>query len=401
MQISDPANTAPKYPDQDLTAAGDQSETATRSVAENADAGTKVGEPVPADDTDALMYALSGADASSFEVDVNGQITTAEELDYETKSTYTVALLAMDPSGAHDTIMVTIMVTDENDGAVIAGLEEIEYAEGGEDAVATFTATDPDADAEDIEWSLGGPDKADFEIDGGVLTFKESPNYEKPSDRDEIPDSEATGDQGKGDNVYKVTVIASGGEQEVAVTVTDVDEDGEVTFDQPQPQATRDLKASFSDEDGKEDPTWQWSRGASKEGPWTDIQGAMTPGRNPTAADVGNYLRATVTYTDKFGEKEVSGVTANPVELRTLANAAPKFASDIEAITVNENVSGAIGDPILATDADNDILLYALDGATDADNAKFSIGKTTGQLSVKNEDGENFESDGSTTDGRG
>ena len=63
------------------------------------------------------MYALSGADASSFEVDINGQITTAEELDYETKSTYTVALLATDPSGAHDTIMVTIMVTDENDPA--------------------------------------------------------------------------------------------------------------------------------------------------------------------------------------------------------------------------------------------------------------------------------------------
>ena len=80
----------------------------------------------------------------------------------------------------------------------------------------------------------------------------------------------------------------------------------------------------------------------------------------PTADDVGNYLRATVTYEDKSGEKAISGVTAEPVEARTLANARPKFSDDIEAITVNENVSGAIGDPILATDDDNDVLLYAL-----------------------------------------
>ena len=46
--------------------------------------------------------------------------------------------------------------------------------------------------------------------DGGVLTFKDkSPNFESPTDADE--DTAASGDQGKGDNVYKVTVEASGG----------------------------------------------------------------------------------------------------------------------------------------------------------------------------------------------
>ena len=82
-----------------------------------------------------------------------------------------------------------------------------------------------------------------------------------------------------------------------------------MTFDQPQPQATRALKASFSDDDGEDSPSWQWSSGASAEGPWTDIQGAITAARKPTTGDVGNYLRATVTYEDKFGEKTVSGVT--------------------------------------------------------------------------------------------
>ena len=281
---------------------------------------------------------------------------------------------------------------------------EVSYAENGEDPVATFSASDPDADADDIDWDLGGVDVADFEIDGGVLTFKESPDFEKPTDRDEVDDADEVGDQGKGDNVYMVTVLASGGSQEVAVTVTDVDEPGKVTFDQPQPQVSRDLKASFSDEDGDEGPSWQWSRGASMEGPWTDIDGAMTAARNPTAADVGMYLRATVTYEDKFGEQTVSGVTVNAVEERTVANAAPAFPATVDPISVDENVTGDVGDPIVATDPDNDILLYSIVADVDTDESgtidsdenisddeKFKIGSTTGQLSLSNEDGENFE----------
>ena len=220
---------------------------------------------------------------------------------------------------------------------------ELTYAENGTDPVATFSAEDADADGDSIVWGLDGVDKDDFEIDGGVLTFKNTPNFEKPTDRDE--DTVAAGDQGKGDNVYKVTVEASGGKQEVEVTVTDVDEAGSVSFDQPQPQATRALTASVKDDDTPlEDSKWQWSRGPGVDGPWTDIQGQANRSRKPVAADVGSYLRATVTYTDKHGAQTVSGVTDNPVEARTLANASPKFG-EIDAISVNENVGGNIGDP--------------------------------------------------------
>ena len=70
VQVSDPANTAPKFPDQDLVTAGDQSDSTMRSVPENDDSAT-VGEPVNAGDgdTDRLLYALSGDDASMFKVD--------------------------------------------------------------------------------------------------------------------------------------------------------------------------------------------------------------------------------------------------------------------------------------------------------------------------------------------
>ena len=64
---------------------------------------------------------------------------------------------------------------------------------------------------------MSGADKGIFEIDGGVLTFKNSPNFEGAKDGDEDPDS--SDDQGAGDNVYQVTVHASGGKVDAVVTV--------------------------------------------------------------------------------------------------------------------------------------------------------------------------------------
>ena len=284
-------------------------------------------------------------------------------------------------------ILATLMILAP---AASAADAEYDYAEDREDAVATFSASDPDADAGDIEWSLEGVDKDIFEIsDEGVLTFEEQPDFEKPKDEDE--DTDSAGDQGKGDNVYKVTVVASEGKLDVVVTVTNVNEDGEVTFTQPQPQATRPLLAEFTDEDGKEDPSWQWSRGPEGGGPWTAIEGATTASRSPVAADIGSYLQATVTYTDSFGEQTVSGVTMNRVEGRTLANTAPEFP-DIDPIEVDEGVDGNIGDPITATDADNDHLLYdkgevdedGTVGADPNDNALFDV-SSGGQISLKEE----------------
>ena len=69
--------------------------TTTRSVQENAAAGSPVGAPVTATDADEadkdlLTYTLSDADAGPFALNPNtGQLTVAEgtELDYETKAT--------------------------------------------------------------------------------------------------------------------------------------------------------------------------------------------------------------------------------------------------------------------------------------------------------------------------
>ena len=201
VQVSNPANGAPVFPDQDLTTVGDQSDTASRSVAENKNK-ENVGGPISATDgnTDALLYTVSGDDEASFSVDNMGQIKTAAKLDFETKDEYMVALTATDPSGARDTIMVTVTVTDGPDPAVITGSTSEDYAENGTGPVATFSATDQDGD--DIVWSLGGADAKLFTIDGGVLAFAKAPNYESPK-------SASIGTRADM-NVYNVIVQATG-----------------------------------------------------------------------------------------------------------------------------------------------------------------------------------------------
>ena len=372
---------------------------------------------------DLLLYTMSGPDADSFDISRNnGQLMTKADLDFETKATYQVVVTAADPSGAADSILVTINVTDEDDPADIAGASSLSYAENGTGPVATFAATDQDGDA--IEWSLSGDDADLFTIDGGVLAFKESPNYEEPS-------SAVTGGTIEERNAYNITIEATGGTHSVTVNVTNVDEAGSVSINKPQPQVGRGLEATLEDEDGGvSDETWQWARSEDGE-TWTDIEGATAQSRSPSGDDAGNFLRATVTYADSFGNgKMVSAVTTNRVEARTVANAAPSFADQDEDTTspdtievsrkVAENAGkgSGVGKPVSATDADSDVLLYSLedgnltgtppahvndDVATDADGTAtpsssdgdsrhFTIDPTTGQIKINVDNGLNYES---------
>ena len=98
---------SPSFPD---------TETGTRSVPENTASGQDIGEPVVATDPDSgdsLTYSLSGPDAASFAtVASTGQLRTRAALDYETTSSYSVAVTATDTHGLRDTIDVTITVTN-------------------------------------------------------------------------------------------------------------------------------------------------------------------------------------------------------------------------------------------------------------------------------------------------
>ena len=260
----------------------------------------------------------------------------------------------------------------------------IKYAENGTGPVGVFHAYDQDGEA--IEWSLDGPDEAWFTIDGGVLAFREAPDYEDPRS--------AGGGNVEARNVYRVTIEANGAAHDVAVRVTDVDEAGAVKIDRLQPQVDRPLAASLLEEDGGVAVKgWQWARSRDRR-TWTDIDGATSPKRSPEPADQDMYLRATVTYADKFGsDKAASAVSANRVEARTLSNAAPSFVDPdgVEVTTLERSVTenSAVGSPVgrsvSATDEDEDILLYELldtPDLGDEDGARFTIDSGTGQIRV-------------------
>ena len=202
-----------------------------------------------------------------------------------------------------------------------------------------------------------------------------------------------------------MTVKATGGELKVAVKITNLNEDGEVELNKPQPQVGRGLEASVSDPDSDpEDQTWQWARSMDGETGWIDIETSTSANRSPESADAGYYLRATATYTDMFGEGQMaSAVTESTVEDKTTANAAPSFSgldqNDVATngvqlmrpVAENSAKDTAIGKkPLTASDTDSDVLLYSIVAeqgdqeppVDSSDYAKFTIEPRSGQLKV-------------------
>ena len=135
----DTRNRAPVFDDQDAETDGVQNESTIRKVGENTKAladdddgdaidaddaaGDNVGSVVTATDpdpnTEELIYTLGGADADKFRVRSNGQIEVGAgtKLDYETKDTYMVTVMAEDSFSESASIMVTITVTDMDEAA--------------------------------------------------------------------------------------------------------------------------------------------------------------------------------------------------------------------------------------------------------------------------------------------
>ena len=190
--VADTDNKAPLFPDQDSEMDGRQTDQ-KRTVAENTGSGMPIGDDDPVTATDVSMavdgmetpeiltYTLGGADAASFSIArATGQLSTKADLDYETKRSYTVMVTATDPGGISVTAAVTIEVTDVDEAPELSGEAPGKYAENGRTPVATFTASDPERAT--IIWSLSGADAGDFTIDGGVLRFTSSPDFEAQAD---------------------------------------------------------------------------------------------------------------------------------------------------------------------------------------------------------------------------
>ena len=127
------------------------SDEATRTVGENTPWLQNIGGPVTATDgdDDPLTYSLENAGTSHFTiVRSTGQLQTGSALNFEAQSVYTVKVIATDPSGAKDSITVTINVTDVDEPGTVS----LSWKQPQVDTVLTATLTDPDGDISGVTW---------------------------------------------------------------------------------------------------------------------------------------------------------------------------------------------------------------------------------------------------------
>ena len=400
-------------PDDDEPAFTD--DTITRTIPEDTEAGDPVQGPVTASDGDDFVYELKGTNASSFTLDQSGQISVGEGtvFDYETKSSYSVEVRALGPSGSNDIgkTTVTIMITNvEEEPEITGGDREISVDEGTAPTTVleTYTGTDDEDKKRNksVVWSVhdtdtpNAPPSEVFSIgntgsDRGKLRFKNQPDYESPfQPQNNDPLEEA--------NTYTVYVRATDNgttvnpnvtmstTETVTVKVVNKDEDGTVTFSSLQPLQDIQLDPTLTDPDGRvpvnevvtypinddltdhATTTWKWERSRNRTSRWVEIVATTTDNpmidthmRTPEEADVGFFLRATASYTDGQGEnKSQSGVTAEPV-LKNLDNDTPVYRHadgntytdpNDAAVLASDAAQNADGDPIQVNDPIPDTL---------------------------------------------
>ena len=106
----------------------------------------------------------------------------------------------------------------------------------------------------------------------------------------------------------------------MTVTVANLEETGTLTFVGEVTQGANGvlLQATLTDPDVVATETWVWQRRTGRSGPWMDIANTNAS-YTPSAADVGQYLRASVTYTDGAGTNETTLTKAT--DLRTVNDA--------------------------------------------------------------------------------
>ena len=241
---------------------------------------------------------------------------------------------------------------------------------------ATLSATDANGDA--LTYAIaGGVDAARFTINAttGVLSFASAPNYESPTDAG-------------ADNVYDLTVSVTDGKaaaviQPLAITVTDVFENGAPVFASPATVSAAEnqlVAATVSATDPNGDALAYAIAGGADAARFTinATTGALSfvsaPNYEaPTDAGANNVYDLIVSVTDGIAPPVTQALAITVTDV--FENSAPVFTSPATASAAENQLVAAT---LAATDPNGDALTYAIAGGADA--ARFTINATTGAL---------------------
>ena len=273
-----------------------------------------------------------------------------------------------------------IVIDKPNVAPVFAGGESItrsvsENTSANVNIGTAITATDADNDT--LTYTRGGTDETSFEIDSatGQLKTKVTLDYETK-------------------NTYSVTVTVSDGSLtdtiNVTINVTDIDE----TIPNRAPVFTEgdstarivaentDAGVNFGAAVAATDPdgnTLAYTIGGTDATAF-EIDGAM--GQLNTKAELDYETKNAYSVTITVSDGSLTDTINVNINVND-ANDAPVFTEgDATTHTVAENAAAGIhiGTPIIATDADGNILTYTLGGT---DVAFFEVDNTIGQLKTK------------------
>ena len=320
-----------------------------------------------------LRYVATAAGAVTV-VGRLGAATRATVRDLAPSTAYEIQVQASSPEGTSDwSEPVAARTTDNRPPTFAASTVTRAVAENTAADVsigAPVSATDADGDA--LTYALGGQDAGSLAIDptNGQLSTRSGADY----------DHEVQGS-------YSVTVTAEdvyGGTATVFVTVqvTDVRE--------PPSAPPRPVVTSVA----REHVTVEWTA-PHNTGPAIADYGlryvATASGAVTVLGRLGAATRATVrdlapstAYEIQVQASSPEGTSdwSEPVAARTTDNRPPTFAASTVTRAVAENTAAdvSIGAPVMATDADHDPLVYALQGAH---ALSFAIDSASGQIRTR------------------
>ena len=358
----------------------------TLTVNENHEAVVATYSGTDPEDTsaDITRWSVSGRDGGDFTISENGELSFRNPPDFEgpadsdRDNEYEVTVRASDGRvyGTYD-ISIAVEPVDEAPEFQRSSRTSFTYPENRTSALYTYRATDPEGAV--VAWSLSGDDAGDFEIieDGGVLTFREPPDFDEPADNNE-------------DNEYEVTVVATdqtghAANMAITVTVTDANEGPELTGRESRTVSENfdDILATYTARD-PENPDLEitrWSVTGRDGGDFTINEAGELNFRNPpdferpADSNRDNEYEVTVRASDGrvYGTLSVT-VTVEAVD------EAPEFRSGSQdSFAYQENGTSAIY-TYRATDPEASDVTWGLSGT---DSSAFSISET-GALAFNN-----------------